>query len=220
MVAVLTANNRAGRDNIAPPPAVKENGDNYNWRMFFDDGRSIADADTLAELIDLLIPGYLDTPEEQRIYDRLDFARSVQTAARAAALARASQEELDALEEWELALLQWEDPSGDPYGWEDGSKPARPAMAFSQSVEDEESITGPDMWSSDVPLVLIDAHYAPYGAAAPPLSSYGDFELVPNIVWLEIVDEKEFLQSLHRIGLIHFGVPAATEHIPSQAIED
>lgn len=221
MVAVITANNPRGRDNVAPPPAVKPNGEGYQWRMFFDGDRSVADADTLAELLDILIPGYSQAPEGDRLYERIAFAKRIQLAARVEVLARLSPEEADSLKDWEAALLSWE-KQGDPWGWGDGSGEIKESEAFFQFDEDEEDQIPeePDMWSRDFPLVLLDVHYAPYSEIPPPLSSYGDYHHVPNIVWIEAMGEEEFLNSLTRIGYVTFGTPAATTHIAPDAIDD
>lgn len=221
MTAVITANNPRGRDNVAPPPAVKPNGEGYQWRMFFDGDRSIADADTLAELLDILIPGYLQAPESDRLYERIAFAKQIQVAARAEVIARLDEGDVQGLEEWEMNLLAWE-KYGDPWGWGDGSGEVKESKAFFQFDEDEEDQMPeePDLWKSASPLVLLDIHYAPYAEIPPPLSSYGDYQYVPNIIWLETMGEEEFLNSLTRIGYITFGTPAAATHIAPDAIDD
>ena len=38
MVSILTANNVAGRDNFAPAPELHDDGSNFEWRMFFNQG--------------------------------------------------------------------------------------------------------------------------------------------------------------------------------------
>lgn len=199
MTTILTPNVRATRDSHVPPPALRENGENYPWRMFFDGNRQIADSDNLSELLDLIIPTYGDLEtEDQRYAARLELAKSVQLAARTQVVLGLSQEEVDGLTDQEWQWLSWEDFS-DPSGLtEDGA---------------------PIVWKSKAPLVLIDTFYAPFSALLPPLSSHGDVSDAPNIVWLKPSSEVEFLYSLHYIGYLSFGEPAAPDRPVKKAID-
>lgn len=209
MTAVLTANNRAARDNFAPPPALKEDGSNYAFRMAFDNGARFADADTTEELLEVLAPGYLELDEEGRMVARIGLAKNVQLLARGSLLANLSQDELDALEDWELNLLAWDEPE-DPHGWGDGSR-----LPTSDPTVEADTL---DVWKSKHPLVLLDISYTPFTEVPRPVSVFGDYaDEVPNLVWLRPVDELTFLRSLSRIGYIKFGNPGPVEHIPSRA---
>ena len=193
MNAVLTGNNRATRDAHVPAPALKDNGDTYTWRMFFDGGARIADADTLPELLDLLTPGYLESDEDERFDKRVELTKGIQGTLRASVLASVTPEQYAGLSDNEKALLEWE------------------------GFFDPEATWGEDgmgIWSSDVPLVLMDISYSPYLDNPPPMSSYGDHESVKNIIWLRPSAEEPFLRSLSRVGYITFGTPRAAPRPP------
>lgn len=198
MVAVLSSNNRFSRDNRAPAPALHADGSNFEWRMFFDNGQRIVDADTLPELLDYLIDGYSFRSSEEQKAARLDLARSVQALARMTIVGNLTPEESEKLADWEWALLQYgEGLDTDPFGWGDGS-----------GVVGTVDLDGVDYWESSVPLVLLETSYAPFTEITSPLSGEGDFEEVSNIIWLRPQDEFEFLRSLSRIGFITFGKPS------------
>lgn len=60
-------------------------------------------------------------------------------------------------------------------------------------------------WSAQVPLVLLDVHYAPYSDIPAPVSALEDVYDPSNIYWLRAADEFDFLTALHRIGIISLG---------------
>jgi len=200
MVAIVSTNNPLTRDNRAPAPALKEDGENYSWRMFFDNDQRIVDADTPEECLDFIIRDYLLLDADARKDARLSLARLVQQLARATILGNLTQEQMDALKEWEWEVLNYgSDETGfDPYGWGDGSRPIG-------SEQDDEQ---PDFWNSDIQLVLVDTSYTPYTDILPPLSSEGDYAEVKNIIWLRPSDDLQLLRSLSRIGYITFGTPS------------
>lgn len=203
MAAVITPNNRASRDTRAPAPATHEDGSNYNWRMFYDSGRTIADADSMAELIELLLPayGYMQTNEE-RLGARIAIAQGVQIQTRAGILADLTEEQEAGLADWEKAVLSWSgDGTLDPYGWGDGSGEL--------GVKKEGADWVPDVWSSDIPLVLLSTSYDGDTGIQRPLSSHGDYREVPNLIWLRPESERSLLESLNRVGFIVFGEPEA-----------
>lgn len=201
MVAILTANNRAGRDNRPPAPVLREDGSNYNWRMFFDNGRTVADADDPADFIELLSPNYTVLNEEERKTARLRLAREVQMLGRAAIISNLSKEVAGELKDWEWEVLNFGDSENfDPYGWGDGTG--------TLGVHDKNSDMI-DMWSSSVPLVLVTTSYAPYTDIPTPVSSEGDYQEVKNIIWLRPETDVSLLQSISRTGFITFGVPRA-----------
>jgi hypothetical protein len=60
-------------------------------------------------------------------------------------------------------------------------------------------------WSSEVPLVLLDVHYQPFGDVPAPMSMLEDVVNPRNIVWIRASDEFEMLLSLNRVGFISLG---------------
>jgi hypothetical protein len=200
MTAIPSANNPLARDNRAPAPAVHEDGTNYPWRMFYENNRRIVDADTTAEVLDFLIPGYLllDT-EEERLTARTNLARSVQQLGRATIAANITPDESEKITDWEWTILTYgEGDAQDPYGWGDGTGEL--------GSQDEETL---DWWTSVHPLVLLDTSYAPFTEIIKPLSGEGDYIEVNNLIWLRPSTELSLLRSLSRIGYITFGTPSA-----------
>lgn len=195
MTAILTANNRAGRDNAAPAPSLKLDGTNYQWCMFFEGNSQIAEADTLGELLEVFIPNYTTKDETSKLAARIIHARGVQLQLRSNVIASLTDEEEAALTSVERNVLYYED--GDPSGW-------------GERVALEDGTTEVvDLWTSDIPLILLDTNYAPFpGKPARPLSAYGDHDIVPNIVYLRPSEEFAYLQSLHLVGAIALGTPA------------
>lgn len=209
MTFVLTANLPFARDNVAPAPALHPDGSNYEFRMFFEDGSRIADADTPAELINLLTPGYSNvTDNNLKAGLRLDLARSVQSLARAVTLGNLSDEDVEAMDEWEWEVLNFGnggvEDSSDPFGWGDGT-----------GTLGELNLDVVDFWSSKVPLILMETSYAPFTEIPRPVSSLGDYyHSVSNMIWLRPQSEISLLRSLSEIGFITFGNPS--NHAPKE----
>lgn len=198
MTAVITANLPASRDSRAPAPATHEDGTNYAWRMFYDDGRTIADADTLADLIECLLPGYSSLDDAKaELGARIVIAKSAQLQVRSEILANLSAEKIESLSEWERAVLMWDkDDTLDPYGWGDGTG------------ELGTRSTAHDVWVSSVPLVLVSTSYEGKGGIPRPISIHGDFFAnTPNLIWLRPETEHSLLESLSNVGIITFGEP-------------
>ena len=64
-----------------------------------------------------------------------------------------------------------------------------------------------DVWSSMIPLVLVDAFYKPFGEITPPVSSLGNYNEVENIWWLKPAEgELEYLISLHECSIINLNI--------------
>lgn len=62
-------------------------------------------------------------------------------------------------------------------------------------------------WACEIPLVLVDAFYAPYGDAPRPISTSLDVLFSSNIWWLRPADsEMEYLRSLHEATAIDLNI--------------
>lgn len=62
-------------------------------------------------------------------------------------------------------------------------------------------------WSCAVPLVLVDAFYAPYTNTPAPTSPIQDVTVPPNLWWLRPAQsDLEYLRSLHEASLIDLNV--------------
>jgi len=58
-------------------------------------------------------------------------------------------------------------------------------------------------WKSPIPLVLVDAFYAPYTEMPTPYSAIADVAMPPNLWWLRAAEsELEYLRSLHETSVI------------------
>lgn len=195
MTFVITANNLDGRDNRPPAPALKDNGENFEWRMFYNQNSEIVDADSLAECLEQLIPNYMFMNVEDAFQARVSLAKSIQMAARVTILAN---QDLSQLQEWETEVLSFSPDNEhlEPYGWGDGS--GKLGTLNPDAV---------DVWSAKVPLVLVESNFEPFTNLRRPVSSEGDYVYVSNIIWLEPVTELDFLKSLSRIGFVSFGTP-------------
>lgn len=191
MTAIVLSNVPEGHT----PPDVprKENNEVYDYFMSYEGGRYLAYADDPAELIDLLIPGYLDSDEDDRIVSRIRLALAVQTQAQALVLVGLSAEESEALKPWETKVLMHEGGSS-PHGW--GKEAGE--------VVEESSDETVDIWYSKVPLVLVETGYAPFTEVPRPLSAFGDTQKEENLVWLRPSDEEDLLDSLALVNAIYF----------------
>lgn len=181
MTSVVIRNSREGEE--APVSPVHEDGTRYPYAMHFDGRKFIGYADTPTDLLALLIEGYegLDAQDAQVARIRLAIAAqvAVQAQINAEAMAAGSWERLTESEQAILNGPRFEQP----HGWGDPEDMG-------------------DVWEADVPLVLVETGYAPYGEVDKPISGIADVLDPPNIYWLRPVYEWEFLESLARTGFI------------------
>lgn len=197
MSIIITPNQVASRDNRAPAPATKPDGSGFQWRMFYQSNSMIADVDSTADALEVLSSGYASLSTEEKLEDRIRLAQTVQINARSIIASRISQKTASELKDWEWDVLLYQ---GDPYGWGNGTGKL--------GEQDDESL---DIWSSDIPLVLVSTSYAPHTNIIKPISIEGDYKEVKNLIWLRPEHELEFLQTLSRIGYITFGRPAVED---------
>lgn len=194
MSLTLIPNNRATRDSKVPPITLHEDGSPVKWRMFYSENSRIADSDELPELINVLIPGYLEMDEDGRRLARMMYVHEQQSVLRVYIYANLNAEQEAELSEVERALLT-------------------EAGTANISFDDGDDVF---IWSSPHPLVLIDMFYPPYNpTTVKPLSSEGDYETVSNIIWLRAATELDFLTSLSSAGFISFGKPRAEHRVPA-----
>lgn len=201
MAITLLANNRATRDAKVPPITINDQGEPVKWRMFYDDNRRVADGDSLAEFVNVLIPGYLEKDNAgERQLARLVYLKSVQDALRVLIYANLTAEEEEALTEEERYLLLDRNASN---------------INFDVSSEGANDDDGIFIWKQPHPLVLIDLYYPPFNdTTVKPISSEGDYENVSNILWLRAENDYKFLTSLSAAGHIAFGHPRAEYRVP------
>lgn len=196
MAAINTANSREGEKS--PNIPFKEDGEFYDYIMYHENNRYIAYADSPAELIDILIRGYEEMTESDRLNARLRMALSLQSSTQAQIFLDLSKEQKESLKEWEIKAIQGRYNETDPWAIRDFWKEQLPEGMTEEEVDEDDRI---DIWSSEIPLVLIDASYAPWTDIYPPLANPEG----TNIIWLKPMDEVEFLESLNSIDYIAFG---------------
>lgn len=157
-----------------PAPPVKEDGGLYAFRCHFNSGEHIAFADTLEELVGLFIPGYSEKSVEDKDFERLKFLKGQRTMAAASVVADLHEGQVSE-QEYQVLL------DSSPSGW---------------------GANGLDLWTSQVPLVLVAQDYAPYTEVPRPISGLGDAVAASNLIWLDALNDSTFLESLNGIGLI------------------
>ena len=157
------------------PPEVphRPDGGLFRFEMIFDGGRYRAYADTATELCEQLIPGYAELAD-----DVSQAAARIQYAVRA-------QVHLQAAIVAEADLSRC-------------------------SAEEQELLLGPrhvppvlEAWEADVPLVLVDSYYEPFGGLPQPQGHpRGGGAEGSNLIWLRPGDEAELLTSLADAGVL------------------
>lgn len=181
MTSVVIRNSREGEE--APVPPVHDDGTRYPYAMHFDGRKFIGFADTPADMLALLIEGYEDLEPQQAVEARIRLAVVAQVAVQAQinadAMSGGSWEALSQTEKDILTSPRFEQP----HGWGDPEEMG-------------------DVWDADVPLVLVETGYAPYGEVDKPISGIADVQNPDNMYWLRPVYEWEFLESLARTGFI------------------
>lgn len=197
MTLVTTANSLAGEK--APSVPFKEDGEHYEYILYHDGDRYISYSDDLDELYNLLIPGYGEMDEEARLDERLKLAIRIQKQFQTNVYLNLSDEERSNLEEWELDAIRGEyDNDEKPYMVTGFWKERLPEGTDPDEVPESERV---DVWTSEIPLVIIDAAYAPWSEVPLPLGKQDG----SNLLILKPTDELEFLFSLTDTGWITFG---------------
>ncbi len=171
MSAVITKNTRQGQ---APEPPHRADGERFLYAMFFDGNERIAYADALADLLDVLIHGYADMDEQERLVARIRLAIRAQITTQAYINGDVEPEEWNALTDEQRSVLT-------------GPRDTQPAV---------------DFWDPEIPLVLVETGYAPYTDIDQPISGIADVQNPPNMIWLRPIDEWDFLESLDSTGFI------------------
>ncbi len=171
MSAVITRNTRHGQ---TPEPPQRADGGLYLYAMYFNGNERIAYADELADLLDVLIPGYADMAEQERLAGRIRLAIGAQISTQAYINGDVEPDEWNALTDQQRGVLT-------------GPRDTQPAV---------------DFWDPDIPLVLVETGYAPYTDIDQPISGIADVQDPPNMIWLRPIDEWDFLESLHTAGYI------------------
>lgn len=168
----VIVSNTTETDEIPLEVPVKADGTPFRFEMLFNGLVDRAYADDVADLIGCMIPRYQTMSDGERLAARLHHATRTQTTVQADI-------------NWTHRNLT-------------GCTPEE------QVILSASRATPPEIreWSSTVPIVLIDVYYEPIGRLPCPTSTLADVTSPPNIFWLRVEDEYDYLMSLGSIGFI------------------
>lgn len=169
-MSAIVVSNTTEGDENTVEVPVKDDGTPYRFEMLFNGLVDRAYGDTAEDLLDCLIRGYKSMTAGERLAARLSHAVRTQTTVQADI-------------NWQHNNLV-------------GCTPEEQVILCSSRA------TPPEIrqWSSPVPIVLVDAFYRPVGSLPQPVSTIADVEDPPNIFWLRVEDEYNYLVSLASIG--------------------
>lgn len=164
-------------DDIEPVPApTREDGSPYMYEMLFNGFVDRAYADTAEDLLACLIPRYLTMTPAERFAALLGHAVRVQTTVQA----DINYEHNNLID----------------------CTPAEIAVLSSSRATPPQILT----WSCPVPIVLVDVFYKPLGDLPRATSAAADVIDPPNILWLRVEDQGEYLNSLATVGFIQLNM--------------
>ena len=144
------------------------------WRMSYNLGRRVVEADSFPALIDALAAGYQKLDNDNERYGaRVTLAHNVQSYLRVNILVLLSSSEIAELKEEEFQVL-----------W---------SFSVAPSNWNTENI-----WESEIPLVLVRTDYAPHTDILVPSSPAGR----DNIIWIDPTDEPSLLRDLRAAGYL------------------
>lgn len=168
-----------------------EHGEPFEFMMVFNQGEEMVFADTATELCSILIPGYLDIPDDEVVKHttaRILYAVKMQVRAQAAIN---MDFDLSVATDTERAILT-------------GTRDTPPEVG--------------ERWECPIPLVLVEAFYAPFTDRPVPQAAPRDAGAAVraarpdlpnpenNILWLGFADELDFLEGLTTLGVITVAV--------------
>lgn len=170
MSTFIMKNHQEGEEPIIPP--AREDGGSYGYCMFYNNFEEVAFADTPEELVNILIPGYSKSTEEDKDFLKIRLAQTLAAKTQAEILSDVNPENFTE-EDWNILTLP-------------------KTTAIKQTL----------IWKNKTPLILVQTSYSPYTAFNPPASTMGQGYNIPNLWWVRPQEEEDFLISLHEIGEI------------------
>lgn len=170
MVAVIRKNPWNGETPVVP---LQEDGSNFEYMMYFNGHERIAYANTIREMIEVLVPQYLGSDEASQQRMRTSYATSVAVWTQALILAEIADTDLSDEER---------------------------SIVYAKRNEKPQPVIRD--WSSDVPVVVVEDNYEPYTTTPKPTSTQGALGEAENIIFMRTHSEKDFLYSLHEAGYI------------------
>lgn len=171
MTTVQVKNNAAGEGPVLAP--LHDDGSSFPYCLYFNSDAEVAFADSIEELLDVLLPGYLTADDDARDLMRIRLAQAVAAQVQAEIIFDVDRSQLSD-KEWEIINAP--------------RQLAQPAVGW---------------WSSEIPLVVVETAYAPYTSVPPPASSIADgLADAPNLWWIRPAEDEDFLISLHEVGYV------------------
>ena len=160
-------------EDLAPVPApLREDGTPFRFEMLFNGFADRAYADHAEDLLNCLIPRYTTMTPAERLAARLGHAVRVQTTVQADI--NYEHDNLVGCTPEEIAVLT-------------GTRSVPPNVGT---------------WSCAVPLVLVDVFYQPMGDLPTIVSGIADVSNPPNVYWLRVQNEADYIDSLAYVGFI------------------
>lgn len=138
---MIILKNSPSEEGIIETP-LNEYGNQYSFCMFFNNESEVAFADTYPELLDALIPTYLNQDENQQEYLRIRLAQHAAAEIQSEILYNI---DLNNLTPQEQKIL------------------THPKQLPQLPIE---------WWSSDIPVVIVETAYQPYTNVIKPASSH------------------------------------------------
>lgn len=165
-----------------PERTLHFNGEVYPWRVVYDNGTKVADADSANEVINALIKGYNNLGKNDSFLARREYQHEIQRKLQTRNAKALTEKDLSELSDEETQLLTEPD-------------------TYTDVLYDSKTESSPYVWTSNHPLVLVDADHVVSNQHQRPVVE-GD----GKITWLCAFTEVEFLQSLHDAKVIKLDV--------------
>lgn len=180
-MSAIVVSNTTEADESGLDVPVKEDGTPYRFEMLFNGLVDRAYADAAEDLLGCMIHQYLHMTPGERFAARLAHAVRTQTTVQADI-------------NWHHNNLV-------------GCTPDEVSILTSTRANPPEVRE----WSSEVPIILVDVFYKPIGSLPHPVSTLADVTNPPNVFWLRVEDEYEYLVSLASVGFIELHLHADYE---------
>jgi hypothetical protein len=148
-------------------------GEPYQYCMILPDRESLVYTDSVDDLLESLIPGYLELDDKEQTIKRIMLANVVASYIQGILLSELSEENFFDEEQWRILYAPKTGPNA----------------------------PNPLFWSYPVPLIVLDTSYEPYTSLTRPCSA-NDGVKSDNLVWLFPSDPEKFILSLSEIGHI------------------
>lgn len=171
-MSAIVVSNTTEDDDAPADVPVKADGTPFRFEMLFNGLVDRAYADDVQDLLGCMIPRYQTMTEGERLAARLQHATRTQVTVQ--------------------ADINWT------------HRNLVDCTPEEQVILSSSRATPPEIreWSCEVPIVLVDVFYEPVGRLPQPTSTFADVKNPPNIFWLRVEDEHDYLMSLGNVGFV------------------